>query len=114
MQGLVFNTDYCAFCSVHNQVGEPHNEQRCPGNRLWGLVIWAFRSRHGHQLMSAEWNSRSAAPVLCGLPYPVIVPFGRHTPNRMASWRHSLRFLVQNETTNRHFWQCMLNVLQHK
>jgi hypothetical protein len=113
MQGLVFNADYCAFCGVHNQVGEAHNEQRCPGNRLWGLVIWAFRSKRGHQKMSDEWNRRTSARVVCAVAYPDIVPFGVHTSNRVASWHRCLRFLVQNEITNRHFWQCMLNVLQH-
>jgi hypothetical protein len=63
--------------------------------------------------MSAEWNHRSSAQVVCGVAYPVIVPFGIHTINRVESWHRCLRFLVQNEMMNRHFWQCMLNVLQH-
>jgi hypothetical protein len=114
MQGLDFHANYCAFCGVHNQVGDLHNEQRCPGNRLWGLVIWAFRSKRGHALMSAEWNCRSSAQVICDVAYPDIVPFGTHTNKRVESWRRCLHFLVQNEMTNRHFWQCALNILQHR
>jgi hypothetical protein len=113
MQGLQFHADYCAFCGVHNQVGEAHNAQRCPGNRLWGLVIWSFRSKRGHALMSAEWNRRSSAPVICDVAYPDIVPFGTHTIKRVESWHRCLHFLVKNEMTNRYFWQCVHIVLQH-
>lgn len=113
MQGLSFHANYCAHCAVHNDVGEPHNQERCPANRLWGLVIWAFRCERGHQLMSHQWNELSSARITCGdLPYPPIASFGRHSSERAQVWRDCLRFLVLNEMINRHFWRCMISVME--
>ena len=109
MKKLGFNPNYCAFCGVHNDVGECHQKDRCPQDRLWFLIIWAFRSEQGHRSMTEEWNVHSGARIICGgVDYPHIVPFGGDRTDWLALsqlWTKCHFFLVRNETYNRQFWR---------
>jgi len=110
--GLRFNGAYCAHCGVHNEVGDLHSTPRCPANRLWGLIIWAFRSKTGHRLMKAEWEQTSSRIICGGVPYPDIASFGRYSDGLRLAWQHCLHFLVANEMNNRHFWRCVVSLLE--
>ena len=120
MKRFKFNPNYCAFCGVHNDVGELHSHQikRCPQDRLWFVIIWAFRSEQGHRSMSQEWNVHSGARMICGVvDYPLIVPFGGDRTDWVAlarDWTECLAFLVRNESHNRQFWRCMISVLEKR
>jgi len=110
---IEFNGKSCAHCGVHDDVGESHGTERCPGNRLWGLIIWAFRSETGWSQMKREWE-QSGAKLSCSLDYPLRCPFAPFTKQLNSLWVCSLEFLMSNEAVNRFFWQCILRVLERE
>ena len=105
------NKDYCETCGVHNEVGKGHSSDGCPRFRLWGLVVWAFRTPAGHRLMNDEWGNACPTNVQGQTKCPQIVRFGDFSPERQEKWQACLDFLVKDRLVNYHFWRNMRTVL---
>jgi hypothetical protein len=102
----------CLQCAVFHSVGERHQKNNCPSDRIYGLVIWALRSDSGYRATKHQWRKRCGNQL--GIAYPKQVPFRNVTPEMEISWKHALEFVITKESLNYEFWSCVVLALKEE
>jgi hypothetical protein len=102
-------TNGCLRCGVCHNVGEQHKFNNCPNDRIWGLVVWAFRSAKGYRAVGKQWKENYAST---DQPFPERIDFVMADKSLIQKWVFALKFMMLKESRNLKFWTCVLRALQ--
>lgn len=97
------------FCGRCGWVGR----HSCQRDSNWGLVLWAFRSKNGYEMVKANFKSKFTSS-----PFPERVPFFLHGSHNEQELRQRIQLgkqaldWLQLPNNNHQFWDCVYDVLQ--
>lgn len=102
-------TNSCLRCGVCHGVGEWHKSDDCPNDRIWGLVVWAYRSVKGYRAVNKQWKENYASTDQA---FPDRIDFVMADEVLIQKWVFALKFMMLHESRNLKFWTCVHRALQ--